>query len=492
MKAVLFIVKYTMIGMLVLLTCLFIQKKTSAVAASFNPSYLISNTDFVDTGGMNTAEIQQFLNNRGSCLSNYSQDGRSAAQIIYDAAHGHGDASGSMNGITINSSTGTVNPEVLLVTLQKEQSLISDHSRCTDNVLRKAMGYGCPDSGDCNPKYNGFTKQVEWGAWQLRYNYERASGHGFSDYQVGQSFCFDDCNGQHCGRFDNRATAALYRYTPHVYNGNYNFWNLYHNTYQFQRPSYSYSYVTQSAYPTLRKGGSYKFILKIKNTGSQTWTQNVLHLGTSHSQDRVSGFLREGGTPTGWLSSNRIKMKEASVVPNATATFEFYMKVPNNMPSGSYNEYFQPIAEHITWMEDKGIFWRVTVPQSPPQYSYSYVGQNAHPTLSKNGSYKFILKVKNTGSVTWQKQWLHLGTDRGQDRVSGFYRAGGDPSGWVSNNRIVMKENTVAPNQTATFEFYMKVPPYFVSGSYKEYFRVVADSRAWMQDYGIYWNIKVR
>ena len=464
----------------------------NVLAASFNPSNLASNADFIGVDSMSTGDIQSFLNGRGSCLKDYSQDGRSAASIIHDAAHGHGDASGSFGGITINSSTGTVNPGTLLVTLQKEQSLITDPSRCVDDVLRKSMGYGCPDSGGCNSKYAGFTKQVEWGAWQLRYNYERAAGHGFSNYQVGEDFCFDDYNGTHCGKFDNRATASLYRYTPHVYNGNYNYWNLFYNVYRFQVPAYAHTVAYQSGYPALARGQASKFILRVKNTGTQTWRRGKVNLATSHGRDRISPFLREGGNPSGWISSNRIAFKESSVAPNRTATYEFYMQVPRNMAGGSYNEYFQLVADGAGWMRDYGIYWRITVPPPTPSYAYSFVSQNRYPVLSRRGSYKFVVRIKNTGTKTWRKNKVNLGTSHGTDRVSAFIRGGGNPSGWISSNRIAFKESSVARNGIATYEFYMKVPSNMPSGVYNEYFQPVAEGIGWMRDVGIYWRVRVR
>jgi len=352
-------VRYFVVALVALLVLLL---PNTLRAADFNANNLISDSDFVNINAMSVDRVQNFLNSRGSCLSGFSENGRSAAQIIYDAAHGYGEASGSINGININTSTGTVNPGVILATLQKEQSLISDPSRCTANVLVKAMGYGCPDAGGCNPKYAGFTKQVEWASWQLRYNYERAQGTGFSDYQVGQGFCWNDWNGTHCGTFDNRATAALYRYTPHVYNGNYNFWNLFHNTYRLHIAAYSYSIVSQNDYPTINVGGGgYKFSITVRNTGSQTWQRHVVNLGTSRDRDRVPSFLREGGDPSGWISANRVVMKEASVAPGNTATYEFYMKAPSGMSPGVYREYFQLVADGIGWMTDYGIYWDVRV-----------------------------------------------------------------------------------------------------------------------------------
>ena len=331
------------------------------VSASFNSSTLIPDGTFININRLDAGGIQRFLESKNSYLKNFSEGGRSAAQIIYDASHGVGDASGSINGITINRSTGTVNPQVLLVTLQKEQSLISKTTR-DDNALNKAMGYACPDSGGCNSRYAGFTKQVENAAWQFRYNYERAQGHGYSDYQVGQSFCFDDYNGTHCGKFNNRATSSLYRYTPHVYNGNYNFWNLFFNTYDFENLEYSHTYVTQTnRAPTLARGASTKFTLTVKNTGTSTWRRGVVNLGTARGLDRVSAFTREGSGPSGWSAANRVVMKQSSVAPGANATFEFYLKNDGLSP-GTYREYFRLVADGITWMEDYGIYWEITVP----------------------------------------------------------------------------------------------------------------------------------
>ena len=200
---------------------------------------LVSDGDFVDINSMSVAAIQSFLAGKGGYLANAPSNqlgdragGRSAAPIIYDAAHGAGEASGSLNGITINSSTGSVSPRALLVTLQKEQSLVTrtDYSQ---NALDKAMGYGCPDSGGCNAKYAGFTNQVEWAAWQLRYNYEAAgmdaswwSSHYSTHYYVGYSRSHNWSSTYYVVTYKNKATASLYRYTPHVGYGNFNFWRL--------------------------------------------------------------------------------------------------------------------------------------------------------------------------------------------------------------------------------------------------------------------------
>lgn len=212
---------------------------------------IISNEHFLDINSMSAADIQSFLSARGSYLAGYSDGGRSAAQIIYDAAHGKYEAAGDWNGISINESTGTVNPEVILVFLQKEQSLIST-STYDAWKMTASMGYFCyagvtgdDNDNNCKDIYEGFTKQVENGAWQLRYNYEAAARDatwwntyypGQTRYRVGDTITAGTSRtppDSYQVTLTNQATASCYRYTPYVFFGNYNVWNLFYNTYDF-------------------------------------------------------------------------------------------------------------------------------------------------------------------------------------------------------------------------------------------------------------------
>jgi len=456
--------------------------------AAFDPNNLINDPTFIDINAMSAGDIQSFLNSQGGFLKDFSEGSRSAAQIIYDASHGYGDATGTINGIVINSSTGTVNPRVILVALQKEQGLLNMPTR-NDASLNAAMGYACPDGGGCNSNYAGFTKQVEWGAWQHRYNYERAQGRGFSDYQVGQTMTFADFNGSHTVTFANRATASLYRYTPHVYNGNYNFVTLMESYF----PSYHYSHAGQNPYPTIPPGDAYNFVLLAKNTGSATWQRGVVNLATDRSRDRVPFWTRESanGSPSGWVSPNRIQFQESSVPPGGTATYSFFMRNDGVTP-GTYREYFRLVADGVGWMEDYGVYWDVRAGTQADRYHHSFVSQNGYPTVAHAQAYNFVVRVQNTGSATWTRDQVNLATDRARDRIPGFAResADGSPSGWISQNRIRFQEASVPPGGTATYSFYMRNDS-TASGTYREYFRVVADGVTWMEDYGIYYNVTV-
>jgi hypothetical protein len=271
---------------------------------------LISNTDFLDVNSMSESEIQNFLNNNNSYLKDYSENGRSAAQIIHESAHGLYDAGGSLNGITINESTGTVSPKVLLVMLEKEQSLVRRTTR-NDWAMLASLGYYCypgviGDNNDngCKDSFEGFTKQVENGAWQLRYNYERAQGKGL-DYQVGQVFNTSD---GYAVTLINAATSSLYRYTPYVFYGNYNFYNFFtgwfsthidaetNDTTKFTLKTYETSQVIsgQKASTSI----AYLDGQQIAGSGTKSWEIALTNIATGTNEHTIT-YKDSGGTVLG-------------------------------------------------------------------------------------------------------------------------------------------------------------------------------------------------
>lgn len=132
----------------------------------------------------------------------------------------------------------------------------------------------------------------------------------------------------------------------------------------------------------------------------------------------------------------------------------------------------------------------------PDSYHYQWISQNIYPAVNFNEGYNFSVTVKNTGAATWYRGTVNLGTDRAQDRIADFLRADinnlyGHPSHWFSDNRVFMNEEAVSPGQTATFSFWMSAVNGMSPGVYHEYFRLVADGIAWMEDYGIYWDVTI-
>ena len=205
---------------------LIFAKKAMAQDAGFNPNYIISDEEVTNSAAMTAQEIQSFLEGKNSFLAAYTcqdPDGNSwrASQAIFNLA-----------------TTNKVSPRFLLVLLQKEQSLIEDITP-EQSQLDWATGYGCPDGGGCNERWRGFWKQVNSASLQFR---DYLDNPQLYKYQAGQAYSFTNPYGT-INREPmtvtpaNRGTAALYNYTPHVYNGNYNFWKIWHRYFSQTYPN---------------------------------------------------------------------------------------------------------------------------------------------------------------------------------------------------------------------------------------------------------------
>lgn len=230
------------IRFLLLFICIlfiFLSAGSIAQAQGFDPNNIISDLEILDYTSMDLADIQKFLENKGSFLANYSCPDsfgviRKASEIIYNAAAKNYDCAGAVlsdnpteEEKNLKCKKITLSPKFLLVLLQKEQSLIEDLSP-NQSHLDWATGYGCPDSGGCNPRWQGFGKQVNSAALQFR---DYLNNPQFYTYRAGNTYTFTNPYGTISKEPiavtpANQATAALYNYTPHVYNGNYNFYKI--------------------------------------------------------------------------------------------------------------------------------------------------------------------------------------------------------------------------------------------------------------------------
>ena len=206
--------KWAVTALVAVLVIILVNINGSA-KADFNPSYIVSDSAFTNTATMTEADVQAFLESKGSYLANYYETrdsyigpnndiaakGWRASKIIWNVANWYG-----------------INPQVILATLQKEQSLITNPSPPAW-AIDWAMGYGCPDSSPCS-SYPGLAMQVDWGTWQLRWNMDLANSRDsrVAPYLTGDTITIDDTPVY----LQNGATASLYRYTPH-FHGNQNF-----------------------------------------------------------------------------------------------------------------------------------------------------------------------------------------------------------------------------------------------------------------------------
>jgi putative cell wall-binding protein len=232
------------------------QQSQALSGSDFNAGYIIADSKFYDGNAMSQAQIQAFLNakigtcSNTYCLNVYRMDTTSKAAEQYCAAYAGAAAEPVATIIYKVQKACKISARVILVTLQKEQGLVTSTGPSLA-VLRKAMGMGCPDTSVCDSQYYGFFNQVYAAARQ----FNRYGNGSFTYLKLGQVsqvrwFPLPKTGPDLCGAgpviIQNRATAALYYYTPYQPNraalanlsatgdscsayGNRNFWIYYTN-----------------------------------------------------------------------------------------------------------------------------------------------------------------------------------------------------------------------------------------------------------------------
>jgi len=228
--------------------------------SAFDPGLIISDSVFYDFGTMTAADIQRFLDSRVQncrsgpgeppCLKDFVGEipAQPAAVGRCSAIEPRAQATAAEMIHIIATACG-INPQALIVTLQKEQGIVTS-TKPTDYMYRAAMGYGCPDSDPaiCGRVFVGLFNQVYRGASQLRW-YGNPAG-SFTWLRPGRDVSVRYHPRAACGSLTfplkSQATAALYYYTPYTPNraaldnlygtgdscsayGNRNFWRFFHD-----------------------------------------------------------------------------------------------------------------------------------------------------------------------------------------------------------------------------------------------------------------------
>ena len=195
------------------------DRADAAAADVFDPGFIISDARFFASASMSDADIQEFLDSRSCvprddvpCLADYRQTTPTRPSEYAHCARydGRSDERASTIIGRIARACG-ISPQVLLVLLQKEQSLVT---RPSAYGYQRSTGYGCPDTAACDERYFGFFNQVYRAAWQFR-------EYGDSDewrYRIGTvevQYHPDPACGASAVDIRNQATANLYNYTPY-------------------------------------------------------------------------------------------------------------------------------------------------------------------------------------------------------------------------------------------------------------------------------------
>lgn len=187
---------------------------------AFDPGDIISDDSFYNPYAMTAAQVQHFLDTRtctpkdaSPCLADFRMDvPRTPASAERCAAIPARKGERASSIIVRIAQACTISPRVLLVLLQKEQSLLTTPSA---TGYQKATGYACPDTAACDTRYFGFFNQLYRAAWQFR---EYTAHPADWRYKVGANriqYHPDAACGASTVRVVNQATANLYNYTPY-------------------------------------------------------------------------------------------------------------------------------------------------------------------------------------------------------------------------------------------------------------------------------------
>jgi len=460
--------------------------------AAFNASYIIPDDQFIAISSMTENQIQEFLVAKGGSLATYVETkdswigpnsyqyptgcpsdncvnakGMKASAILYKVANWYG-----------------LNPQVILVTLQKEQSLITLPLSLPDDQwrLNSAMGYGCPDSGGCSDAYKSFSLQTDWASWQLRWNMDKANSQDTAQrakvapYYTGNTITIDGV----ATLIGNGATASLYRYTPH-FHGNENFYSIYSSWFM----PYLYEFVSAINPPSnMSVGARANVSIILKNVGSATWKSDEIEKTSPFRMEILSGSSVFYDSAT-WIEPTRIKMTTTTVAPGEMATFDFCVKANSN--PGYYVMKLVPTVENVVRLPDYGMTFGTNIPE---WLSYELVSTVYPPaTLSVGSTANVKIVLKNKGSAAWLSDKLDPSFRPFRLEVisgaSSFY----DSATWIGPARIKMTNDIAGYNQLATFNFSIKAPT--IPGNYSMRMVPVIENLSRFKDIGMNFKVTV-
>lgn len=443
--------------------------------ASFNNNRVMDDGVFDNSGTMDEGSIQSFLNSfSNSCLKNYQAPYPNdyfnyggnvpAARVIKRAADLWG-----------------INPQVILATLEKEESLVRGNAGCADWRYNSAMGMGCPDGGSCpSPAYAGFSKQVTKGSWQLKYNKERSYGNvgwGENDSLTYYGYMTQG-NRKRCGscsniyydgwasidstsvHMDTGATASLYTYTPH-FHGNQNFVALFEAWFGSTwgngspPPQYFIDYVSGIGFD-MNFDSTVNIVANVRNNTSSTWYSDInLPAGQQPTRLITPGYIDAlYGNPSdpNWLGTrNQIRMQTEAVPPGETGTFVISL----HSPYFNTSHYKTTLHVSVAGIALNGAPMEFYTSNYPPHYtivSASNPSTNLAPSQTSTGS----VTIRNQSGTTWYsdnnlpagKQPFRLASVNYAD--SPF--ANTSDANWMgTRNQVKMTPDVVSPGQDATF-----------------------------------------
>lgn len=210
--------------------------------------------------------------------------------------------------------------------------------------------------------------------------------------------------------------------------------------------SFPYKEVRDRELITLGPDGKDETLIKLKNTGSKTWSSSTyLKLKSMNGVDSEV--------------DSKIKMRENSVAPGKTATFGLDLEAQGESglayleltPMFNGNQAGSQNIDVVLYIEQASL-------------DFSVFSENAPSILRAGESSSVTLKLQNTGNMTWK--------NKGSKAV--LLKTKGSSTLSSSSTLAKLQESSVEPGERGTFKFTVTAPK-STSGTQKLSYTLVMD-----------------
>jgi hypothetical protein len=213
---------------------------------------------------------------------------------------------------------------------------------------------------------------------------------------------------------------------------------------------FAYSDSSNLELVTLEPMDSAGLIVRIKNTGTETWTEDTfLTVNSNYSAEKIATIEKDENKAIDYLGSE--------VEPGETAKFTFH--VESEMVDGLAHFEVVPVfngEEKADRAMDLGVY------VERPQIDFDVVSVDAPEYMHPGDTETVTISLENEGNFTWGE---------GEDTLLYLKRNGS--SKLFSSTKIAQIGGEVKPGQETSFEFEIEAPD--EEGSYSLYYTLAMD-----------------
>jgi hypothetical protein len=223
-------------------------------------------------------------------------------------------------------------------------------------------------------------------------------------------------------------------------------------------------FFSQDVPKRLEAGEEILVTIRMKNTGTSTWTREAgFKLGSQNPQDN-----------TLWTGGTRILLSRSdSIAPGQIKEFTFMISAPSK--PGTYKFQWRMVKEGVHWFGHYShpTFISVRAPnegdiEKGPVDKADFISQSVPELMRPGQIVQVSITMENTGTSTWTRAGgFKLGSQNSQDNKR-----------WTGETRVYLDaSDSIAPGKRKTFTFNISAPT--EPGLYPFQWRMVHEGIGW-------------